>query len=158
MKNVLNNMELIHIDNELNDIINHISRYYSIPIPDLKNIMQHIDTKCKANVWNLGNPVRCSRNKMNQCYCSIHQNQINKYGKLRLGHYNNEEQIAVRENTFDKDNYLELNCDVVEYNEKHYYIEQQNVYIIIDRDNDIVDILQDETIKNNILTEYNKIC
>ena len=120
--------------------------------------MQHIDTKCKANVWNLGNPVRCSRNKMNQCYCSIHQNQINKYGKLRLGHYNNEEQIAVRENTFDKDNYLELNCDVVEYNEKHYYIEQQNVYIIIDRDNDIVDILQDETIKNNILTEYNKIC
>lgn len=41
---------------------------------------------------------------------------------------------------------------------KHYYIEQQNVYTIIDRENDIVDILQDETIKNHILTEYNKIC
>lgn len=158
MKNTLNNMELIRIDNELNDIINYVSRYYSIPIPELKNIMENIDTKCKANVWNLGNPVRCSRNKMNQCYCSIHQNQINKYGKLRLGHYNNEEQIEVRENTFNKDNYLELNCDVVEYNEKYYYIEQQNVYTIIDRDNDIVDILQDETIKNHILTEYNKIC
>ena len=160
MKNGLNNMELIRIDNELNDIINYISRYYSIPILDLKTIMETIDINCKANVWNLGNPMRCSRNKTNQCYCSIHQNQINKYGKLRLGHYNGEpqQQEPDIENTFNKDDYFELDCDLIEYNEQKYYIEKQEVYAILDREHNIVDILKDQNMKQQILLEYNKIC
>ena len=156
MKHGLNNNELIRIYNELNEIVQSVSRYYSIPINELNNIMEQIDTKCSANVWNLGNPVRCSRNKINRCYCSIHQNQINKYGTLRLGNYNNEEHFRDRDETINKDNYLELDCDLVEYNEKYYYINQQNVYTILDREHNIVDIFN-EPIKEQILIEYNKI-
>ena len=158
MKNGLTNNDLILIDNELNDIISYISRYYSIPPSELTNIMETIDIKCKANVWNLGDPIRCSRNKINKCYCSIHQNQINKYGKLRLGHYNGQEPEQNIENNFNQEDYLELECHLIEYNEHYYYIEKQQVYTILDRNLNIVDILKDQNIKQRILVEYNKIC
>ena len=125
---------------------------------DLKDIIVSINTKCNANVWNLGNPIRCSRNKMNHHYCSIHQNQINKYGKLRLGNYNNEEIHKNIKLDINKDEYLELDCDLIDYDGKHYYIEHQCVYTILDREYNIVDILKDTILKDSILMEYNKIC
>ena len=157
MKNGLTNSDFIRIDNELNDIVMSISRYYNIPVDELHTIMENIDTKCNANVWNLGNPVRCSRNKMNNCYCSIHQNQINKYGKIRLGNYNNQDNFNDIDNTINKEDYLELECDLVEYNEKYYYINQQNIYTLIDREQNIVDVLTDDNIKKQLLIEYNKL-
>ena len=98
-----------------------------------------------------------SRNKMNNCYCSIHQNQINKYGKIRLGNYNNQDNFNDIDNTINKEDYLELECDLVEYNEKYYYINQQNIYTLIDREQNIVDVLTDDNIKKQLLIEYNKL-
>ena len=116
MKHSINNSEFIRINEELEDTIKTVSRMYSIPIDELNVIMNNIDLCCKANIWNSGNIIRCSRNKINEHYCSIHLNQINKYGKLKLGNYNN---VDIQHNNvdakFDKSNYNEIDGDLVEY-------------------------------------------
>ena len=35
----------------------------------------------------MGNPIRCSRKKTNNCYCTVHQGQIDKYNTLKYGNY-----------------------------------------------------------------------
>lgn len=40
---------------------------------------------CCARVWSDHYGNRCSRNKINENYCSQHQNMIHKYGYLSLG-------------------------------------------------------------------------
>ena len=77
----------IMIDRELNQIINIVSKNYDIPIHELIGVKNHLDKQCIANIWNTGNPIRCSRKRMNDCYCRVHQTQIDKSNHLKYGHY-----------------------------------------------------------------------
>lgn len=64
------------------DIENKIRSKLPIMIKERRNNNEDL---CCARVWSNHYGNRCSRNKINDFYCSQHQNMIDKYGYLSLG-------------------------------------------------------------------------
>lgn len=144
----LSNINLIKLDEELNNIIEQVSNTYKIPKPELQQLLDNLDNKCKANIWNIGNPIRCSRKRLNKDYCCIHQSQLNKYGSLRLGNYNGKNNTK----QYNLDEYDAIECDLYQYNDDYYYIDDDNnVYSILDRTNNIVELTKPE--ESRVITQ-----
>tara|TARA_B100001758_G_C17811465_1_gene304696 strand:+ start:31 stop:495 length:465 start_codon:yes stop_codon:yes gene_type:complete len=141
----------IIVDRELNQIINIVSKHYDIPIHELFELKNRLDKQCIANIWNTGNPIRCSRKRMNDCYCRVHQTQIDKSNNLKYGHYDGTQYSIKTE--FNEDDYNCLECDTILHNENEYYIDKEkNIYKMIDKEHSIVDTIEDDI--KNILLEY----
>ena len=146
------NEDYIMIDRELHSMISIISEKYNIPVQDLNNIKNKLDCQCIGNIWNTGNPIRCSRKKINDNdkYCRVHQMQLDKYGHLKYGNYNGSNNYITPD--FDIDDYDSIECDTVVYKEEEYYLDDnKNIFKMIDKENSIVETIKNDEIKKIIL-------
>ena len=69
------------------DIEDKIRSRLPIMIKERRNNNEDL---CCGRVWSNHYGNRCSRNKINDHYCSQHQNMIDKYGYLSLGRINDQ--------------------------------------------------------------------
>ena len=134
------------LDSEIDSIIKIISSKYNIEINKLRLLNDNLDNICKANIWNNGYPKRCSRQRCNGGeYCNTHEKQRNKFGAIKMGDYKKTHNSKI-----DMDKYLELECDLIEYAGCNYYINNHDVFKIIDSDKEIVEPVN-KILKNTIL-------
>jgi hypothetical protein len=153
MSKRLTNNDYQFIDRDIKMIIGAVSSKYDIPITDLENLKDSLNTQCIANIWNMGNPLRCSRKKINKCYCTVHQSQINKFNKLKYDNYDGSCYEPV--NKID-DSYTELECDTLIYKENEYMYDSNNkkIYQITDSYNSIVENIEEE-LESHIISLIN---
>ena len=146
----LNNNDYQFIDRDFNMIINAVSSKYDIPILDLERLKDSLNTQCIANIWNMGNPIRCSRKKMNGCYCNVHQGQIDKYNILKYGNYDGTDYEPVKK---IDETYTTLECDTLIFKEKEYLYDSttKKIYQMTDSYNSIVENI-DPQLEKNIIT------
>ena len=146
----LNNNDYQFIDRDYNMIINAVSSKYDIPIKDLEKLKDSLNIDCIANIWKMGNPIRCSRKKMNGCYCTVHQSQIDKYNTLKYGNYDGTDYEPVKK---IDETYTTIECDTLIYKEKEYLYDStaKKVYQMTDSYNSIVENI-DPQLEKNIIT------
>ena len=129
------------LDSEIDDILSSISKEYGIELDELKKLSIEIDNICIASVWNNNNKLRrCSRQKTCGPYCNLHHKQFMEFGHTKLGNFNQSIDASSFKSDIDLDDYVELECELIEYNDKEYYLERniEEVYVMSDFRNGVV--------------------